>query len=652
MFAQAAACLPTMRASQSFTRVNDMSGAETQWAVLEPAAVATRQPLTSEDLGAGSEPVEGAGLPGLASARWLALAPVAALSACGGGAADGVTTAQPELKTYTDSSSGLTMASGLPGATLAEPAVQSGMGLADAARLLTQATFGIRTVEQVSALQKEGAEHWLWRQFNAPVALHTSYLDAVRGTELVDGVSKRKDAYDNHSYEAIWRQWLFDEDGQLRARMAFALSQIFVVSNIAPDVKPYGMSSYMDMLNHHAFGNYRDLLKAVTLHAAMGYYLNMLSSAKENPETGSHPNENYAREVLQLFSIGLVKLDLDGTPLNDAQGKPQPTYGQDVVKGFARAFSGWAFGGKTVGDDLFNDEDVNLDANWTTPLRSFPEMHESGSKELLDGVVLPGGQSPEKDLDDALDNIFRHPNVAPFIARQLIQRLVTSNPSKAYVKAVALAFTDNGQGVRGDFKAVLKAILLNAEARGDAALSGNGQGKLREPVIRFANFLRALDAKPQDALGSTNLWMLFNDSTLPLGQHPMLAPSVFNFFSPAYRPAGPIAKAGLVAPEFQVTSETTMVSSYNMFHQLIYGWEDQWGMKLDVAAWRAAAADANAFLDKLNTVFFNQRMTAATRQRLLTLMQRTPPTRDDGAQARQQAAMLLVAMSPDFVVQK
>jgi hypothetical protein len=146
--------------------------------------------------------------------------------------------------------------------------------------------------------------------------------------------------------------------------------------------------------------------------------------------------------------------------------------------------------------------------------------------------------------------------------------------------------------------------------------------------------------------------MLFNDSTLPLGQHPMLAPSVFNFFSPAYRPAGPIAKAGLQAPEFQITSETTMVSSYNMFYQLMYGWEDQWGMKLDFAAWRAVAADANAFLDKLNTVFFNQRMTAATRQRLLNLTQRTPVTPDDGAQARQRAAMLVVAMSPDFVVQK
>jgi uncharacterized protein (DUF1800 family) len=574
----------------------------------------------------------------------------------GGGAANPAppptANAPPEFKTYQDQASGLTVASGLPGASLVEPAMQGDMGAADAARLLTQATFGIRTVDQVTALQKEGAGHWLWRQFNAPVALHTSYLDAARGTEVVDGKTQRKPVWDNHSYEAIWRQWLFDEDGQLRARMAFALSQIFVISNIAPDVKPYGMSSYMDTLNHHAFGNYRDLLKAVTLHAAMGYYLNMLSSAKEDPDTGSHPNENYAREVLQLFSIGLVRLDLDGTPLNDAQGKPMPTYDEAVIKGFARAFSGWAFGGKKVGDDLFNDDDVGLDENWTTPLRSFPEMHESGTKQLLDGMVLPAGQSPEKDLDDALDNIYHHPNVAPFIARQLIQRLVTSNPSKAYVKAVALAFTDNGKGDRGDFKAVLKAILLNAEARGDAALSGKGEGKLREPVIRFANFLRGFDAMPQDALGSTNLWMLFNDSTLPLGQHPMLAPSVFNFFSPAYRPAGPIAKAGLQAPEFQITSETTMVSSYNMFYQLMYGWEDQWGMKLDFAAWRAVAADANAFLDKLNTVFFNQRMTAATRQRLLNLTQRTPVTPDDGAQARQRAAMLVVAMSPDFVVQK
>ncbi len=551
-----------------------------------------------------------------------------------------------------DTASGLSMVSGLPGATSVEPATQAGLSAIDAARLLTQATFGIRNEAQVTALQAEGIEHWMWRQFKAPVALHTSYLDLAPGTEVVGGVLKRKEAWDNHSYEAIWRQWLFDDAGQLRARMAFALSEVFVVSNIAPDVKPYGMSSWMDMLNRHAFGNYRDLLKDVTLHAAMGYYLNMRGSEKEDPQTGSHPNENYAREVLQLFSIGLMRLDVDGSTVLDAQNKAIATYDQEVVKGFARAFSGWSFGGKTVGDDLFHEEDVNFDANWTTPMRAFPAMHESGAKQLLDGVMLPAGQSPEKDLDDALDNIFHHANVGPFIARQLIQRLVTSNPSKAYIKAVALAFNDNGQGVRGDFKAILKAVLLHADARGDAALSGVDQGKLREPVIRFANCLRALDCQPIDAIGSSNLWQLFNDASLPLGQHPMLAPSVFNFFAPGFRPAGSFAQRGLVAPEFQISTETTMVSSYNIFHSLMYSWEDQWGMKLDFASWRTLAEDPAKLIARINTVLCNGRMGEATRSRLSTLLQRIPVPEYEGAGARLSAALMLMAMSPDFVVQK
>lgn len=570
-----------------------------------------------------------------------------ALTACGGGGDAGVT-GNGSADSF---SLGLTVVSESD-AVKAEPAQTSGLTEIDAARFLTQATFGIRSAKEVSDLQAEGLEHWLWRQFNMPYVLQTSYLDVQKQR------NEKGRASDEMSYEAVWRQWLFDE-GQLRARMAFALSQIMVVSNIAPDLRPYAMSSYMDMLNQHAFGNYRDLLKAVTLHPTMGYYLNMLESEKENPDTGSHPNENYAREILQLFSIGLVKLNRNGSTQNDANGKPVPSYDEEVVKGFARAFSGWSFGGQTPSsgqsmDDLFEGSDYELDANWTTPMRAYPARHETGTKLLLDGKVLPAGQTPEKDMDDAIDCIFQHPNVGPFIGRQLIQRLVTSNPSKAYIDRVAQAFNDNGQGVRGDLRAVLKAVLLDVEARDLAGSLVSGYGKLREPVIRLSAILRAFGATTPSKAGRTDLHYL-DSADDGLGQSPLLAPSVFNFFSPNYRHPGVLAQAGLVAPEFQITTETTVVGSSNTLADVVwsggYGWGDNSRLSFDWAPWEAVAASHESLLSLLGLIFCNGRMSSSTRNRLLTMLQSAEAS-SVTARERVQYLMLVLIISPDFVVQK
>ena len=242
-----------------------------------------------------------------------------------------------------------------------------------------------------------------------------------------------------------------------------------VISNIAPDIRPHAMSSYMDLLNRNAFGNYRTLLKEVTLHPAMGYFLNLIESEKDDAVRGIHPNENYAREVLQLFSIGLIQLNLDGTSKVGGDGKPIATFGETEVQGFAKAFSGWTFASQNPSrPDDFHNADENLDANWVTPMKAFASMHSPEPKKLLNGVTLAGGQSPEKDLDEALDNIFNHPNVGPFIGRQLIQHLVTSNPSAAYIQRVASVFNNNGSGVRGDLRAVVTAVLLDTEARSGA----------------------------------------------------------------------------------------------------------------------------------------------------------------------------------------
>lgn len=502
----------------------------------------------------------------------------------------------------------------------------------DAARFLTQSTFGIRSTDEIEALRKKGYPLWIWEQINGGTTLHTSYLDQQRAREE-DGR-----ATEEMSYEAIWQQWLYGGD-QLRARVAFALAEIVVISNIAPDLRPYAMSSYWDMLNRNAFGNYRTVLKDVTLHPAMGYYLNMVNSEKENTRTGAHPNENYAREVLQLFSIGLVKLNIDGTPQLDSSGKPIPTYDETVVQGFAKAFTGWTF----PNAKSWGNADENADAAWISPMKSYPAYHANDSKILLNGTVLPAGQTPAKDLDDAIDNIFNHPNVGPFISRELIQRLVTSNPGKDYIARVATVFNDNGSGVRGDLRAVVRAILLDAEARN--ATPPNNFGKQREPVIRFANMLRALNAKSTS--GRNAIHYLDGD----LGQSPLLSPSVFNFFSPNYRAPGAIARAGLYSPEFQITTETTVVGSLNFFADLFnsggYGWGDT-QLKLDTTALEAQASTPATLADTLNALFCNYQMSSTMRTRLINMLSAMPSRRSE----RVKAALILVSLSPDFVVQR
>lgn len=579
------------------------------------------------------------------------LAPLA-LAACGGGggggadaAAEGGATAQAAM---VEPASGASMVADLPGSGGSAPPAGTGgrPSLRDAARFLAQASLGPRSVEDIQALADSGYEAWLWKQFNAPAMLHVSYLDRMRALHNKTGSYTP----DEWSYEAIWQQWLA-ADGQLRARVAFALSQILVISNIAPDIRPYAMSSYWDLLNRNAFGNYRRLLEEATLHPAMGYYLNMLRSRKADPKTGSHPNENYAREVLQLFSIGLVKLNADGSPQLGSDGQPLPTYDESVVKGFAAAFSGWSFGGQGNAEQrMFWKSDFHADINWVTPMLPFASYHSSGEKRLLDGVVIPAGGTPESDLRAALDNIFQHPNVGPFIGRQLVQRLVTSNPSAAYIARVSAAFADNGQGVRGDLKAVIRAVLLDPEARAADASTRARYGKLREPVIRFANYLRALGASSPSGLNTIHY---LDSADEGLGQSPLLAPSVFNFYSPNYRHAGPLSAANMVAPEFQITTETTVVGSLNFFTRLIrdkgYGWPRERRLAIDYTALRGLAASPAQLIDRLDLLLCCQQMSTATRSRLQALLAAIPSNQPE---QRVKSALIFLAVAPDFVVQK
>ena len=502
--------------------------------------------------------------------------------------------------------------------------------LSDAARFLTQATFG-PTLAEIDRVQGIGYESWLSEQFALPPSSFVGFLDAVTG-EKVD---------EPHLQEAWMTHAMVGRD-QLRQRVANALLEILVVSDHnGLEGASIELAAYMDVLMANAFGTYRDLLKAVTLNPAMGKYLDMLKNRKEDLTTGRRPNENYAREVLQLFSIGVYALNLDGTLRLDQAGVPIPTYTQDQVDGFAKVFTGWTFV-QAAPPYKFS----SAPKNWRQPMMAIATEHSTTAKTLLNGVVLPAGQTAEQDLESALDNIADHPNVAPFISRQLIQRLVTGNPSRAYIQRVAAVFNGSGSGVRGDLRAVVRAILLDPDAR-DAVLSRDATwGKQREPMIRFVSLARAFNARA--ASGTFSVWNLEYD----MGQGPFRSPSVFNFFEPNFQPPGVLRDLGLYAPEFQITTEASVVTGANTLRSLVrgsYGWPQADQLKLDLAAEVALVPTPDQLIERLNRLLFAGGMSNELKiiaRDLLAAM------RSKSAESRVKAAVILLTRSPEFVIQK
>jgi uncharacterized protein (DUF1800 family) len=407
------------------------------------------------------------------------------------------------------------------------------------------------------------------------------------------------------------------------------------------------MARYLDVLESDAFGNFRQLLADVTLDPTMGVYLNMLQNDQGDPANGINPNENYAREINQLFSIGLYKLNPDGTLILDATGLPIPTYDQNLIKGFAQVFTGWTWAG---GDHSDPNNFYGYNPNWRQPMEAWPEHHSPGAKLLLDGAVLPPGQTPRQDLDAALDVIFHHQNVGPFICRQLIQRLVTSNPSPAYVYRCGQAFANDGQGVRGNLQAVVAAILLDYEARATTFLAQPGYGKLREPIVRLGQLLRATNAVPPPD-GKWRIWDT-SDSGYGLDENPLRAPTVFNFFEPTYVQPGAIAQAGLVAPELKITTDTTVFGAADYLHDVIY-----YGAAFDpytiVPNYTALAGlGDSSLLDYLNLVMMANGMSAQMRSILATALA-DPNFSDPGdATARVKNLLYLIELAPEYVVQR
>jgi uncharacterized protein (DUF1800 family) len=528
-------------------------------------------------------------------------------------------------------SAGSTYQLGTPAsATMSLASPQSGTG--DSARFLTQATFG-PTPSLLTHLQLVGLQAFLNEQFNTPPTLTLPRVD-----HAIAALPDDQDPTNPLFQEAWWHTVLTAPD-QLRQRVAFALSEIFVTSAVgnATYLYPDGTATYWDLLARDAFGNFRQLLEDVTLNPVMGDYLDMVHNDKPQPSRNTEPNENYAREVMQLFTVGLYQLNPDGTRKLDSQNQPIPTYDQDVVEGFAHVFTGWYWAQTGTANWGY------APPNYRAPMLAFPEHHDTGAKLLLNNVTLPAGQTQAKDLSDALDVLFNHPNTGPFVCRQLIQRLVTSNPSPAYISRVAQVFANNGQSVRGDLKAVIQAILLDPEARSTAGLLGPTYGHEREPLVRMANMLRAFNG--QASSGNFNI----SNSTFNFGEQALYAPSVFNFFSPNYIQPGAIAQAGITSPEFQITTDTTVITSANSMRSTVYRIPDGNGdsIVLDLSSLTSLASSPGALVDSLNNLLMGGEMSSAMRDIAVNAV-----TQIASPLERAQTAVHLLVTSPEFVIEK
>ena len=522
-----------------------------------------------------------------------------------------------------------------------------------ASRLLARTTFGA-DAETIEAVAQQGVEAWLDAQFALPPSRHLPIVERWIAEYGLDP--------DGDPPSGLYRRFAFWERAmtapdQLRQRVAYALGQIFVVSDRLDflAIEPRALASYHDLLLEHAFGNYRDLLRAVTLHPAMGLYLSHVNNARSDPARGTFPDENYAREVMQLFSIGLFELNPDGTPVPGPAGRPVPTYDNGDIQEYAKVFTGLSWGPQPAGEPSLFDAVPgvrgpfgNPRAVLHVPMEMFDAFHEPGEKRLLRGQVLPAGQTGLEDLDDAIDGLAAHPNVGPFLGRRLIQLLVTSNPSPAYVARVAAAFDGDGAEPRGDLERTLRAVLLDPEALAAPGSGAPGAGKLREPFLRYLALHRALGARSADGR-----WAVVGGVVQALtGQYPLSAPSVFNFYQPDFAPAGPIAEAGLVAPEFQITTDPTIVGVSNLPAFALFGdfaadtLPGFGEVTLDLADFEALGDDPDALLDRIDRVFTYGTLSDETRA---IVREAVAPLAADPALAAR-AALYLVLVSPDYAV--
>lgn len=573
----------------------------------------------------------------------LAAVAAAVLAACGGGGGGTEDPGSPP-----------------PPVVIEKPATRD-----EAARFLTQATFG-PTDDDINDVMAVGYGAWINQQLALPATSHQATWEATDATLKAAGSAAGQDQV----YETFWRQALTGRD-QLRQRVAFALSQIFVISLADGTVgdNPRAVAAWMDMLGAQGLGTYRSLLESVSRHPMMGVYLSHLKNQKADARTGRVPDENYAREVMQLFSIGLVQLNEDGSAKTGAGSGD--TYTPSDIAGMAKVFTGWSWACPDWPDNgCFSNGSVggvsDPDRSFK-PMLGYPQYHSTEAKSFLGTTIAAQTSSdPAADLKTALDTLAGHPNIGPFIGRQLIQRLVTSNPSPAYITAVSRAFADNGAGVRGDMKAVIKAVLMNPEAR----VMNDRSGKVREPLLRLSAFMRAFPHSSDSGrfrVGNTD-----NPAT-QLGQTAMRSPSVFNFYRPGYTAPGTTsAAAGLVAPEMQIAHETSAAGYVNYMRDNIsagvgasntINGVTRRDLQGNYAAELALADQPAALVERVaSRLMYGTAGTALKTDISDTIAKITIPALNSGGtnqaaidtarRNRVNAAILLVVASPEFQVQK
>ena len=492
------------------------------------------------------------------------------------------------------------------------------VSLAAAARLLDQATFG-PTLTDIQHVQAVGLDPYLNEQFAATPTLLADVPNPTPATCLNNPANCE---------QSEWWQAALTGPDQLRQRVAFALSEMFVVSTNS--VSGYAVTPFQNLLVKDAFGNFSTVMHDVALSTAMGAYLNMLNSNK--PATGQIANENFARENMQLFTIGLNLLNPNGTQMLDGSGKPIPSYTEAQVEAFARAYTGWTYATSTGGSPT---KFPNGTANYDALMAPVESAHDTTAKILLNGTTLPAGQTAEQDLAGALGNIFAHPNVGPFVCTQLIQHLVASNPSPAYVGRVAAVFADNGSGVRGDMKAVVRAILEDPEARaGDANPAFDG-GHLREPILYLANVMRGLGFVNTDPNGFYESASNYSGS---LSERPYASPSVFNFFPPSYVVPG----TTVLGPEFSLENTASAILRLSLANSVVYNGIS--GFKVDLSATSALglmASNPGNLVDALGNIFLHGEMPTNMRTAIVNHI----TTLTDPAQRVRVATYLVITSS-------
>lgn len=532
----------------------------------------------------------------------------------------------------------------------------------EAARFLYQAAFGgtkSQTNELASTLDFEG---WIDDQMALP---KTNYLNATRQAytlakqrdqQLNNGASEME--YNEVHFQYAWWNSAMTRPDLLRQRIAFALSEIFVISTES-DIRNDGdgAASYYDMLMRNAFGNFRELLEDVTYSPAMGIYLSHFQNQKADEEENIFPDENYAREIMQLFTIGLYELNLNGTIKTDATGNPIQTYFDDDIRNLAKVLTGFGAGSLTQ-EGVDQDRPLNFKTsanllNYTTPMVVYDEYHQEGEKIIFGNKYIPEGQTGDEDIAMALDYLFEHPNVGPFIARRLIQQLIKSNPSPDYIADVATVFNENGDGVRGDMKATIKSILLHNEARTCIWLETQTNGKLKSPVGRYLQFARQF-ANKEDF---DTFWISGYSFEKETFQLPLASPSVFNFYMPDHQPNGEIYNQDLYAPEFQIHNSVTSIGyanqadSWARLQRVFTIFDLDYSVDLHMDDLIQAAQSPHVLVNQLDVLLCEGRMSQETRNTITSAVENMNFT-SSYLEDRVEFALYLTLICPDFTIQK